>query len=709
MQLQLSGDTNRAEDLYRSILQTAPSHAAANYCLGMLKVQLRRPIDGMPLLLAALDAHPEIPDYWLGYLEALLLSGHINEAAEALALGREHGLAGDAVEDFAARVDAARLDGARGAGARRPTTPAGPNSKSGATRAARRQLARTLRKEDNALLALLSEHRFTDALGKAQRLTERFPDHGLGWKILGALLWTEGRSDDALGAMRNSVRLLPGDAEAHSNLGTTLAALRRFDDGEPWLRRALAIDPNLAAAHYRLGMHYELQARYEESEASLRKATSLRSGALTVDDQQGYSNLMYVISHNPKYDADALFIEHRRVGDHLEADLRDTSRRHANVPDPERCLKVAFMSGDLRDHSVAMFLECLLPPLAQRPGLELCAYYNYSSEDAVTTRLRRHFKHWQAVPRLSDIAVAELVMNDGIDILIDLSGHTAENRLRTFARKPAPVQVSWLGYPGTTGLQAMDYYLADPCWLPPGRFDHLFTEKLVYLPDRWAYRAPECAPAVGPLPALASGVLTFGSFHRLSKINASTLNLWVALLRAVPDSRLLLAGLMDGQKERLIAGFAALGISTGRLTFHGRCAVDRYLELHNEVDIALDALPYSGATTTMHSLAMGVPTLTLAGSTSFGRACAGIMTQAGLAGFVASTAADFIRLGVHWSNHLGELGDIRRGMRTRLDAAPGGNPTLIAAHLEGALRGMWRRWCAALPPASFHSVAGSGS
>jgi predicted O-linked N-acetylglucosamine transferase (SPINDLY family) len=673
MNFQLAGHLDRAAQLYRAVLEAQPAHAVANHCLGMLNLQLERPADGLPFLLAALTEHPEIPDYWLGYLEALLQAGQLDAAQEALALGRQHGLSGRAVEEFAAR-------------------------------ATQRHQARIL-SQNEELLGMMAQRRFAEALVQARNMTKRFPENGLGWKVFGALLWTEGLADEALLAMQTSTRFLPHDAEAHSNLGISFAALKRFGEAEIWLRKALTINPAFAPAHYRLGMYYELQARYEEAEASLRAATALRSNPLTVDDEQGSSNLLYVISHNPNVDAGALFAEHRKVGEYFEAGLRASWPRHSNTPDPDRRLQIGFVSGDFRDHSVGMFLEPVIARLGHRPGVEVHAYYNYAAEDQLSARLRGHFQHWHSIAALTNVDLAKRITEDRIDILVDLSGHTAENRLPVFARKPAPIQVSWLGYPGTTGLKSMDYYLADRHWLPPGQFDRLFTEKLVYLPDRWAFQPHADAPAVNALPALESGRLTFGSFHRVGKINASTVRLWSDLLLALPQSALLLGAIESGaQQHTLIEKFAAHGIESARLRFHERCPMDRYLALHHQVDIALDTQPYSGATTTMHSLSMGVPTLTIAGRTSMARACAGILAQAALDGFTAADAAEFVEKGIHWANHLTELAHLRAGLRTRLTLAPGGQPDLIAAHLEGALRQMWRRWCAGLQPESFHSA-----
>lgn len=676
MNLQVAGHLDRAAQLYREVLKVEPSHALANHCLGMLSVQLRRPADGLPFLLAALNEHPENSDYWLGYLEGLFQAGELDAAQEALALGRQHGLSGQALERFTARLLAA-------------------------TRARREQA--------DALQRMIEHERFADGLILARAMTERYPTDGLSWKRLGALSWWQGFSDEAFTAMQNSVRFLQRDAEANSNFGMALLRRKRYDQAMRYLERAIEIDPRFAAAHYHLGLAQLHEHRFAESEASLRLAVTLRPDYLTAEVEPVHSDLLFVTSHNPAVDADTLFAEHRRFGKLLETPTGELRHRRPHAAESKCPLRIGFVSGDLRDHSVALFLEPVLRFLRHRPDLELHAYSTRASEDAVTQRLRAIFHHWHPICALTDAAAAKKISGDGIDILIDLSGHTAGNRLRAFARKPAPVQASWLGYPGTTGLRAMDYYFADRRWLPPGQFDRLFTEKLVYLPDRWAFDPPANAPEVGALPALGAGHLTFGSFHRMSKLSTATIRSWSQLLLALPQATLLLAGI-DVDHQRILAErFAAHGVQSGRLMFHGNCRMDRYLALHRQVDIALDAYPYGGGTTTMYSLFMGVPTLTLAGATSASRAGAGILEQRGLDGFVAANPAEFVAKGRYWAAHLSELAQLRAGLRVRLSRAPGGQPGLIAAHLARALRHIWRRWCAGLPAESFHSSLRSGA
>jgi predicted O-linked N-acetylglucosamine transferase (SPINDLY family) len=695
MNLQLTGRGDLAEQIYAAILQAAPAHAVANHCLGMLNVQLLRPANGLPYLRAALNANPELPDYWLGYIEALLQVGEIEDAIETLALARQHGLAGAAADDLAQRLNA-RLPRRSVVKLRNADSPPKPS------RAARRREARLTGPEDAALLALVEQRRFDEARTQAAAITAQFPEHGLGWKILGAMLWLAGNSEDALAAMRTSARLMPTDAETHSNLGMILAKIKRFEEGDAYLNKAIEIDPTFAAARYRQGMSYELQGRYAEAAASLRLGIALRSSSLTVDDQHGYSNLLYLLSYDPEIDADALFAEHRRVGEVFEADLRAHRPRHRPPPDQDRRLQVGLVSGDLRNHAVATFLEPVLAHLCHGGKLDLHAYSNCALEDDVTARLRGYVKHWNSIASITDMVLAQKIMDDRIDILIDLSGHTGLNRLRTFARQPAPIQVSWIGYPGTTGLRCMDYCFADRHWLPPGQFDKHFTEKLVYLPADAPFQPHVPSPAVNPLPALATGSLTFGSFNRISKISAAAVRLWSALLRALPETKMILAGMpADGEQGQLIEQFAVNGVARERLTFHGRRGMEEYLELHRQIDICLDTYPYTGGTTTYHALWMGVPTLTLAGPTPAARQGAAIMGQVGLDGFTATDNADFVEKGIYWANHPDALAGVRARLREQCRQSPVLQPRVIVDAFERALRRMWQRWCAGLPPESF--------
>lgn len=548
---------------------------------------------------------------------------------------------------------------------------------------------------------LLGQGRLAEAEASCRRAVALAPALADAHSNLGTTLLGSGRPTGAEASYRTAIELAPGLAEAHSNLGALLLSQGRLAEAEASCRRAIAIDPDFSDAHSNLGSTLLETGRLAEAEASCRRALLLNP-ELT----EAHNVLLFCLSHNPAVGSEALFAEHLQFGECVEAPLRVRPGRPAytNLREPERQLRIGIVSADLYNHPVAFFLEPILDHLCRDSGFSLHAYSNRvsSSDDAVTLRLRRLFESWTPVIGVSDDAVADNIRADGIDILADLSGHTRGTRLPVFGRKPAPVQASWIGYPGTTGLQAMDYYLADRFFLPLEEFADQFTEKIVHLPATAAFLPAKSAPPVNPLPALNSGRLTLGSFNRLSKLSPQVVALWSRLLRALPDARMLLGAMP--QEERcaaLLACFEREGIARERLSLHPRCGLEDYLALHHQVDFCLDAFPYGGGTTNSHALWMGVPTLTLLGHTPPGRQGATIMAHVGLDAFIATDEGDFVAKGVRWAGQLGELAELRAGMRERFGRSPLGQPAVVAAGLSTALRTMWRRWCDGLPPEAF--------
>jgi protein O-GlcNAc transferase len=530
-----------------------------------------------------------------------------------------------------------------------------------------------------------------------RRALELRPDFAEAHCNLGSVLKDLGQLDDAVASFRRSLEINPDSAEVHFNLGNGLRALGQLEAGAASYRDALSIDPDYASAHRNLGNTLEELGRLDGALASYRRAL-----AIAPDSGELYTNLLFGLSHKEGISAQTLFAEHRRFGEKVEAQLHDCRLLHGNTRKPTRSLQIGFVSGDFRLHPIASFIEPVLTYLAGYPSLSMHAYYNYSTEDIVTKRLRGYFRQWNSVERLSDKSLAQKINDDGIDILIDLSGHTAEHRLLAFARKPAPIQASWIGYPGTTGLAAMDYYLTDRYFLPPGMFDNQFTEKLVHLPASGTFLPDKSAPPVNALPALSNGYVTFGNFNRLNKLTPSAIALWSRLLRALPNARMLIAGMpQEGEYDSLIGWFAREGIVRERLSFHSRCPMPDYHALHHQVDICLDTFPYTGGTTTQHALWMGVPTLTLAGQTPPGRQGAAILGRLGLDEFIANDAEDFVQKGVAWAGDLSALTTMRVSMRDRIEQSPIRRPAVIAAGLESAFRIMWQRWCAGLPAETF--------
>jgi predicted O-linked N-acetylglucosamine transferase (SPINDLY family) len=430
-------------------------------------------------------------------------------------------------------------------------------------------------------------------------------------------------------------------------------------------------------------------------------AAFARAVELEPKNPQYMTALLTSMGQDEACDAQQLARVHRQFGKRFGAGLRADAPPHANVRDAHRRLRVGFVSGDLRDHAVAYFIEPLWREIDRRQ-VELFAYSSALREDATSQRLKALVDTWRPVAGIDDAQLAQQVRDDVVDILIDLSGHTDHNRLLAFARKPAPLQCSWIGYPETTGLLAMDYYLADPYSTPPGAIDALYVEKIVRLPTGAAFEHDPLSPPVNPLPALQRGHLTFGSFNRLSKLGESALVTWSGILSALPGSRLLLANITDATQEAALRErFAARGVSGDRLSFAPRMALAGYLALHHEVDVLLDTFPYTGGTTTQHALWMGVPTITLAGLRRSERIGTAILTRVGLADWCVGSTQEYVARAVAAAQDIEGLAALRAGLRERVATSPLRQSGVVAHGLELALRIMWTRWCEGLPPEAF--------
>ena len=360
------------------------------------------------------------------------------------------------------------------------------------------------------------------------------------------------------------------------------------------------------------------------------------------------------------------------------------------------------MSGDLFGHAVASYLVPVIEHLASDPGIAMHFYHNHVEEDQTSERFKAHAATWRNVAGMSDHAFLERVRNDRIYIVIDLSGHTGRNRLVALARRAAPVQASWIGYPATTGLAAMDYYLTDRFVAPYGAFDEQFVEQMVRLPAIAPYMPPPNCPPVNVLPALHNGYTTYGSFNRLNKLSPHVIEVWARVLHADPTARMALGAISnEGDQQALTEWFAAAGIDVGRLSFHPRSNIPVYMQQHHGVDLCLDTFPYTGSTTTLNGLWMGVPTVTIPGATLAGRGSAGWLQHVGLDAYIATDEDDFVAKALALSRDTTALQALRAGLRARCGESAAFRPAVVAAGLSSALRTMWTRWCAGEPATAF--------
>ncbi len=547
-----------------------------------------------------------------------------------------------------------------------------------------------LNTQNNAGNVLRQLGQVDEALACYDRALQLAPDSAAVHGNRAVALRECGRVAEAVAGLRRALALQPSFAEAWCNLGEALRDMRKNGEALQCYRRALELKPDFAVAHNNLGALLRDLGQLEAAMESSRRALALRPAYLNAR-----SNLLLTGHYLAQVSPHTLLQEARLFGD-IVARSAQAFTVWPNPRDEQRRLRIGFVSGDLREHPVGFFLDGVMAALARLDRFDLAAYATRGAGDALASRLRSHCATWHAVAGWSDARLAQQIRTDGVDILIDLSGHTAHNRLAVFARKPAPVQASWLGYFGTTGVAAIDYVLADP-WSLPVEFESHFTEKIWRLPEtRLCFTPPVTAPEVNDLPALQNGYVTFACFGNLSKMNEDVVMLWAETMQRLPGSRLLLkAKQLDDEAmcDEVRARFARHGIVGDRLMLESFAARADYLASYAQVDIVLDTFPFPGGTTTAEALWMGVPVLTLKGESFIGRQGAGMLINAGLAHWVAQDSADYLKRACEQAGDLPRLAAQRRLMRRQLLASPLFDADRFARHFEAALRGIWSRWC----------------
>ncbi|MHB8354888.1 MAG: tetratricopeptide repeat protein, partial [Burkholderiales bacterium] len=537
--------------------------------------------------------------------------------------------------------------------------------------------------------ALSDLGQYDDAVASYHQALKFKPDYAEAHSNLGVALKELGRLDDAVASFQRALKFKPDYAEAHNNLGNALKELGLLDDAVASFQRALKFKPDYAEAHYNLGIALKDLGRLDDAVASYHLALKFKPGYA-----EAHSNLLFTHNYLSGQPAEALLSEAMRYGT-LVGRQANAYQKWPNLPDPDRCLRVGLVSGDLCAHPVGHFVESVLGALAAHASgrLELIAYPSHFRCDALTERIKACCCGWHSAVGLSNEQLAKQIRDDGIDILMDLSGHTRHNRLPMFAWKPAPVQVSWLGYFATTGVTAMDYLIADP-WTLPESEEAYFTEKIWRLPEtRLCFTPPDVDVQVGPLPALSNGYITFGCFNNLTKMNDEVVALWAKILLSIPNSRLFLKAKQLNEssvRKNTIERFVTHGIDASRLVLEGYEPRKEYLAAYHRVDMAVDPFPFTGGTTSVEGLWMGVPVLTLAGEHFLSRQGVGILMNAGLPEWIATDTDDYVARAVSHAADLQRLAALRNGLRQQVLASPLFDASRFARHFESALRGMWR-------------------
>lgn len=598
------------------------------------------------------------------------------------------------------------------------------------------------------------------AAGRLDEAAQRYrdalaidPDHVPALNNLGLTLRRQGNAEGAVEVLRRAVELAPNSYEALCNLGGSLNACGRPEDAIPILRRAvgleprpvdalcslgaalqdagrkneavecyasvLAHDPNSFQALNNLGVLFLEQGAVDEALSYYERARAARPGApethnnlgnvwssvgeaakalacyekaveLAPNFREAESNLLFTMHYGGAHTPEAVLAAHRRYGARFEPAMRPS-----RAPRAGRKLRIGYVSPDFRTHSVAFFIE---PVLANHDSdrFEVYGYANVLRPDEVTERLSTYTTRWRNVAALGHQRTAELIAADGIDVLVDLAGHTAGNCLPVFARRPAPVQITYLGYPNTTGLTAIDYRLTDASADPPGHAESLHTEALVRLPSTaWCYRPPPGVTEAAAPPSRSRGYVTFGSFNNTAKISEEVIELWCRILDRVPGSRLFLKGKILGSRlaqARLHHLFASRGIGPERLELvPWSPSREDHLKAYGEIDIALDTFPYHGTTTTCEALWMGVPVVVLAGRTHVSRVGVSLLTSVGLDDWIALSPEAYVEKAVRVAGNLATLSALRSGMRTRMARSPLMDEAAFVEALENTFESLWDR------------------
>ncbi len=604
-----------------------------------------------------------------------------------------------------------------------------------------------------SLINLYQQQDYVKTETHARDFIRRFPNHAFGWKILGAVLQSLGRLQESLNAKIKAVALSPNDAEAHYNLGNAFKAGYELAQAEQHYRHAIRIKPDYAPPYYNLGLTLGEQNRFQEAiecyqialkfnpqhveahsnlgdmfkeQHRLAEAETCYRNALTLNPQykeahnnlgillkdQGHfsaaescyhtalslqpdarihSNLLFTYTYNTAHSAEFCLAEARRYGESIAKNVTQKFTTWQCEPQPTR-LRIGFVSGDFWNHPVGYFLENLVTHLDSRL-VELIAYPTIQRNDELTQRIKPYFSQWQSLLGLSDEAAAQQIHADAPHILFDLSGHSAKNRLPVFAYKPAPLQISWLGYWATTGVAEIDYVLVDKVGVPEQNHWQ-FTEKVCYLPaTRLCFSAPTFDIAVSTLPALSKGYITFGCFQNLTKVTNAVLMVWGKIFAQLPSARLRLQSKQLNDKqftEQFFSRLQAAGIAAHRVDIQGFSGREAYFAAHAEVDFILDSFPFTGGTTTCEALWMGVPTLTLAGNSLVENQGASLLSAAGLADWIVENEQDYVTQAVVFANDLDSLAKLRSRLRDQVLASPLFDGQRFAKNFANLLWQLWR-------------------
>ncbi len=541
----------------------------------------------------------------------------------------------------------------------------------------------------NIGLNYLDQKRYKEAMAAFQAALTINANAAGALAGLGSALLQTNANLSAVSVLERAILANPAMPENYVTLANAHMKLMEYLPASEVLLRGISVNRNhyptwatLLSVSSALGAHREVDRAF---------AAMVNIGPVAAAD---YSNYLLAKQYDPALSADQLFALHRDYAYRFEALATAYCPSAQTNNNPSKRLKIAYVSGDFRTHVVSNFMLPILEHHNRRQ-FEIICYYNHYASDLVTAQIRQLSDAWHDVSQLSVEQIVAQIRGHGIDILVDLSGHTGYNLLPVFALKPAPIQVTWIGYAGTTGLRAMDYRLTDAILDPVGVTDKFHTEKLLRLRCAPATFKPEAnSPAVSPLPVLESGCFTFGSLNLAKKLNPQVIACWAKILAALPASRLIICDAGDAKlAERLLMQFAENGITPARLQMQPQLPINEFLASLRNIDLALDPFPYSGGTTSLHALWMGVPMITQTGWTTVSNVGAAILRPLGLDEFVADSETHYIELATMWAKNPQKLSAIRSGLRERMTGSESASASRVTLEVERCYREIWQKWC----------------
>ena len=700
---------HKAEKNYQQAIRLKPVFAQAYNNLGTLQAGLNKPVEAEQNLRHALSLQPNNPNTYHNLGILMQHQGRLDEAQQAYqqAIARQPNFAG-ALEDLATLLiqrqhhEDAEIYLLRAIQAQ----PANPNAlvKLGKIYFLRQEYIKAGQCYNKALthnpnhieahidLAAVKEKtgELVTALQHYRQALSLAPDNMRAHNNLAIILCLMGAHEDAVTSANKALALTPDSPEAYNNLANALCKLGRLEAAAEALNQALSCRPDDAETHSNLARVLLLQGKVKQSFANHRRSLELQPNL-----SSAHSLLLYTMNYSLDFSREEIFAAHIDWADkHGTANRQITT--HANTPEPKRRLRIGYVSPDFRGHSVAFFLEPILANHNQ-DEFEIFCYSNTFNSDQTTKRMQELSNHWRQCCGQSDADVAQMIVDDQIDILIDLAGHTDNNRMTLFTCQAAPVQASYLGYPNTTGLKSIQYLITDNHCDPAPEMDRYYSEKLCRLPNTFfCYQPPQTCPPVSAAPALKNGYITFASFNNLAKIGPPVVKLWADVLKAVPESRLLVQCLSlndPATRAHFEQLFASHEIDSNRIEFSAAKDLDSYLAGHAGVDIVLDTFPWNGHTVSCHALWMGVPIMTLAGNRHSSRMGASMLANLDIHDCIANSESEFIAAATALSQDIQQLDRLRQALRPRMQASKLCDAQEFTQQLEQQYRGMWQEWC----------------